>query len=78
MILLLAAALPTLLWEGDPSTAPQLRDAGIYQIVVPAWRLKDWAPVGDFSVKAGDSAGATKLTAPAVDSKVQAGATGEP
>jgi hypothetical protein len=78
VILLLAAALPSLLWEGEPSTAPQLREAGIFQILVPAWRLKEWAPVGDFSVKAGDVTGATKLSAPSVDRKVQAGATGEP
>ena len=79
MLLLLAAALPGLFWEGPPDTAAALRDAGIRQILVPAARLDAWKSVPDISVKAGDPQGAVKLLAPTVNYRMdQASASRAP
>ena len=66
MILLLAAALPTLFWDAPPSTATELRDAGITTIRVPAERLDDWRSAAVISAEAAGVKGTIKLLAPAV------------
>jgi hypothetical protein len=79
MLLLLAAALPGLFWEGAPDTAPALRDAGIRQVLVPAARLDAWKSVPEISVKAGDLQGAVKLLPPTVNYRMdQASASRAP
>src|SRR5436853_468308 len=79
MLLLLAAALPALFWEGAPDTAPALRDAGIREIVVPAARLDAWKGAAEISAKAGDLQGAVKLLTPAVNYRMdQASASRAP
>ena len=60
MLLLLAAALPSLLWDHDVDTAQQLRDAGIVQILVPTERLEAWKRVDRMSVTAVDLKDAVK------------------
>jgi hypothetical protein len=67
MLLLLAAALPTLFWEGAPDTAAALRESGIREIVTPAARLDAWKGVAGISAKAGDTQGAVKLLTPTVN-----------
>ena len=52
MLLLLAAALPGLFWEGAPDTAASLREAGIGEIVVAAPRLEAWKSVSGISLVA--------------------------
>jgi hypothetical protein len=79
MLLLLAAALPGLFWEGAPDTAPVLREAGIRQVLVPAARLEAWKGVPEVSVKAGDPQGAVKLLPPTVNYRMdQASASRAP
>src|ERR1041384_7208622 len=79
MLLLLAAALPGLFWEGAPDTAASLRDAGIREIVVPAQRLEAWKSVPGISAKAGDTQGAVKLLTPTVNYRMdQASASRAP
>ena len=69
MLLLLAAALPGLFWEGAPDTAATLREAGIREIVVTAPRLESWKNVAGISVKTGDTQGEhyTKVRVPTPD-----------
>ena len=67
MLLLLAAALPALFWEGATDTAPALRDAGITEIVVPAERLDSWKNAAGVSAKSGSLEGAVKLLPPTVN-----------
>jgi len=79
MLLLFAAVLPGLFWEGAPDTAPALREAGIRQIVVPAACVQDWKGVPEIAATAGDIEGAVKLLAPKVNYRVdQASATRAP
>jgi len=79
MLLLLAAALPALFWEGAPDTAATLREAGIREIVVAAPRLDAWKSVTGISVKAGDPQGAVKLLTPTVNYRIdQASASRSP
>ncbi len=78
-MLLLLAALPSLLWDAGPNTAAQLREAGITRIAVPEARLNAWSKVTDLSVEAAKLEGAVKLDAPSVDYKInRGGASGEP
>jgi len=66
MLLLLAAALPTLLWDGPPDTAAALRDAGIDRIEVPGAQYEAWKNAAGLTVAAADLKGAIQLTAPGV------------
>jgi hypothetical protein len=63
-MLLLAAALPVLFWNGGPATAPALREAGIERIAVPASQAAGWG--AGISVEPFDPAKAAKLATPAV------------
>lgn len=65
MLLLLAAALPALLWDSPPDTAATLREAGIERIQVPAAQYESWKGVGGLAVAA-DPGGAVRLTGPGV------------
>jgi hypothetical protein len=79
MLLLFAAVLPGLFWEGAPDTAPALREAGIHRIVVPSARLQDWKGVPEIAATPGDIQGATKLLPPKVNYRAdQASATRAP
>jgi hypothetical protein len=64
-MLLLAAALPMLFWDGGPATAPTLRQAGIERIAVPAAQVAGWG--AGISVEAFDPSKAVKLAAPSVE-----------
>ncbi|HLH16744.1 MAG TPA: hypothetical protein VKX45_05970 [Bryobacteraceae bacterium] len=66
MLLLLAAALPSLLWDGPPDTAAALRQAGIERLQVPAAQYESWKSVGGLAVEAAHPDGAVQLTAPGV------------
>jgi len=79
MLLLLAAALPSLLWDGPRDTAAALREAGIAQIQVPAARYEAWKNAAGVSVEAVDLRGAIQLPAPSVQYRPnQASATRTP
>lgn len=79
MLLLLAAALPTLVWDAAVDTAPALRDAGITHIAVPAVQMKAWEGVKGITVEGADLAGTVKLDPPAVDYRAnRGGATSAP
>jgi hypothetical protein len=79
MLLLLAAALPVLYWEGAADTAPALREAGIREVQVPAARLASWQGVSGITVESVDLAGAVKLMTPVVNFRAnQATASREP
>jgi hypothetical protein len=79
MLLLLAAALPTLFWDGGADTAAALRDAGIRAIVVPASTLDSWKGVSDLTAQAGDPQTAVKAQPPTVNYRMnQAAATSTP
>lgn len=66
MLLLLAAALPGLLWDGPPDTAAALREAGVAHIQVSAAQVDAWKGVSGISVEAADLKGAVRLPAPGV------------
>ena len=66
MFLAVAAALPGLLWNEPPATAPALREAGITSVQVPAAQLGAWQEVKQLSVEAADLSNAVKLLPPAV------------
>jgi hypothetical protein len=79
MLLLLAAALPTLFWDGGADTAAALRDAGIRAIAVPASNLQNWKSASDLTVQAADPQSAIKAQPPAVNYRMnQAAATSTP
>src|ERR1041384_3276711 len=79
MLLLLAAALPTLFWDGGADTAGALRDAGIRAISVPSSRLESWKPVSDIKVQAADPQASVKALPPTVNYRMnQAAATSTP
>lgn len=65
MLLLAAAALPTLLWTAPASSAPQLKAAGIHEFRVPAGTAAQWAGLG-FDVKEAP-AGCVRIDAPRVN-----------
>ena len=67
ILLALAVALPGLLWDKPPDTAPELRDAGITSIHVAAEKYKDWKGVNGISIEPADLRNAVKLPAPAVE-----------
>ena len=78
-MLLLLAAVPAVFWDATPATAPQLREAGIAHILVPATHLKAWQQTAGITAEAANLDGATKLSGPSVDYKpLRAGATNEP
>src|SRR5207249_4932796 len=79
MLLLLAAALPVLYWDGAADTAPALRDAGIQQIQAPRARLASWQGVSGITAEAIDLEDAVKLVTPVVNYRAnQASASREP
>jgi hypothetical protein len=79
MLLLLAAALPVLYWDGAADTAPALREAGIQQIQAPPERIAAWQSVAGIAAEAMDPASAVKLLTPAVNYRAnQATASREP
>jgi hypothetical protein len=79
MLLLLAAVLPSVLWDAPPDTAPVLREAGITHISVPAARIEEWRVATGISVTAARLDGAVKLDAPSVDYRInRGGATSAP
>jgi hypothetical protein len=63
-MLLLAAALPLLFWDGGPSTAPALHQAGIERVAVPAFEAGSW---NGMAVQPVDLKSLAKLTTPAVE-----------
>lgn len=67
ILLALAAALPGLLWDKPPDTAPELRDAGIRSIHVTAEKYKDWKSVDGISIEPADLRNTVKLPPPAVE-----------
>ena len=67
MLLLLAAALPGLFWEGAADTAPALREAGIDHISVAPAQAAAWKGVAGISVDVADLRQAVKLMAPRVN-----------
>jgi hypothetical protein len=66
MLLLLAAALPGLFWDGPPETAAALRDAGIERLQVPAAQYEAWKNAGQVAVEAVDLSRYIKTPAPGV------------
>ena len=66
MLLLLAAALPSLFWDAPPDSAAVLRDAGIERILVPAAQYEAWKSAAPPLVEAVDMMSALKLLAPGV------------
>lgn len=79
MLLLLAAAAPTLFWDGGPEIAPALKDAGITRIAVPSARAEPWKSVSGIKADPVDLQGAVKLPTPQVNYRVdQASATRVP
>jgi hypothetical protein len=78
-MLLLLAALPSIWWDGGPQTAPQLREAGITAIRVPAAQRDAWKNIAGIAVETANLDGAVKLEPPAVDYRInRAGATAAP
>ena len=67
MLLLLAAALPGLFWDGAATTAPALRDAGIHQISVPPGKAAEWTGVDGIKAEPADLQSAVRLLPPRVD-----------
>ena len=66
MLLLLAALLPGLYWQGGADTAPLLQKAGITHIFIPASRAESWKNVSGIDVKVADLQGRVKLPVPGV------------
>jgi hypothetical protein len=66
VILLLAAALPTLYWDAPPSTARAVREAGIASIRVPVERIDKWRNAAGIAVEPAELKGTIKLIAPSV------------
>ena len=79
MLLMLAAALPGLYWEGAADTAPSLREAGITRIFVPAARAAAWKGAEGIAADVADLRQAVKLVTPRVNYRPdQASATRTP
>ncbi len=79
MLLLLAAALPRLFWDGGPATAATLREAGISQIVTTAANAGSWNGVQGITVETGEFANREKLAPPMVNYRPnQASASNSP
>ena len=66
MLLLLAAALPSLFWDAPPDSAAVLRDAGIERILVPAGQYEAWKSAASPLVEVAEMRSAVKLLAPGV------------
>jgi hypothetical protein len=78
-MLLILAALPVLFWDAPPNTAPQLRDAGITSIAVPAAQAESWKAIAGLKVETADPQAAVKLATPAVNNRInQASASRDP
>jgi len=73
MLLLLAAALPGLLWDAPPDTAPALREAGIAKVLVPRARLSAWQNLAGISAEPADPQSAVKLKPPGVNYRIDLG-----
>jgi hypothetical protein len=67
MLLLVAAALPSLFWDGGAETASALREAAISHIAVPPAQAGAWKNIDGISVETADLRGAMKLVAPNVN-----------
>ena len=67
MLWLLAAALPVLYWQGGAETAPQLKQAGITQILVPESRAESWKSVSGIQIQTADLRDEIKLPAPGIN-----------
>ena len=79
MLLLLAAALPTLFWDGSASTVAALREAGIAHIAVPSAQADAWIGVAGVTVETADPQKAVKLLPPVVQYRIdQASASRAP
>ncbi|MBS1854063.1 MAG: hypothetical protein JST11_01755 [Acidobacteria bacterium] len=79
MLLLMAAVLPSLLWDAPPDTAPALRDAGIVRVQVPAARYEAWKGVSGIQVESVDLRGVARLSPPGVQYRMnEASATRMP
>lgn len=66
MLALLLAVLPTLLWDGEPGTAPVLKQSGITEIAVPVPQEAAWKASG-LKVIPVDPARLEKLPPPGVN-----------
>jgi len=79
MLLLLAAALPTLFWDSGSEIAPALKEAGITHIAVPSARAESWKSVSSIKADSVELQGAVKLPTPSVNYRTdQASATRVP
>lgn len=70
MLLLLAAALPGLFWEGGTDSAPALREAGISHVYVPPSQVESWKKLPGIAAEAADLQSAVKLLPPAVNYRI--------
>lgn len=70
MLFALAVVLPVMFWPAGVDTAPQLRNAGITHIAVPAANAAQWAKADGISVDPVELAGAVKLQSPGVALKI--------
>jgi hypothetical protein len=78
MLLLFAAALPALFWDGAPATAPALREAGIQQIYVAPAAAAEWH-IDGISAQPADLQSVARLLPPKVDYRAdQASASRSP
>lgn len=66
MLFLFAILLPGLYWQGGADTAPELQNAGITHVYVPAGRAEAWKTVSGIDVQAVDLQSVQKLPAPGV------------
>lgn len=79
MMLLALAVLPGFLWDGPPSTAPLLKEAGVASVQVPAARFKAWKHITEPQVQSVDLRDAVKLPPPSVQYRINiASATNSP
>ncbi len=66
MRLFMALAIPSLLWDGGPATAPTLKQHGIAAITVAASRAAAWQGVAGISVAVADPSQFTKVMTPSL------------
>ena len=79
ILLVLAAAVPGLLWDAPPDTAPALRDAGITSIQVPAAQYNAWKDAAGLAVSPADLRKVAKALPPSVQYRAnEASATRTP
>jgi len=67
MLLALAAVLPGVFWDGAPSKAPAIREAGVHHIFVSPDQVEAWKKVEDIVAEAVDLRLSMKLKPPAVN-----------